>query len=171
MAELSLTRRAAWRVLRPTRIALLDDEFGRRAGGIPAIALGLLSRSTRTAHWLLAKSLIVSCPVLEDLVILLFALLGERWGRVTSEGIALDLPLTHKLLATLCGARRPSVTLALGALKDDDLVERASNGRWLLRRPGGGRPGGRQLCWERYADALGLEPRAGSDLAPRGSRR
>lgn len=144
-------------MLRPTRIVLLDDEFGRRAAGIPVTARALLSRSASTAHWLLAKSLIVSCPLLEDRLILLFALLGERWGRVTSDGILLDLPLTHGLLASLCGARRPSVTLALHALQEEDVLTRADDGGWLLSPPDAARPCARPSCWQSYAEALGLD--------------
>lgn len=156
MDEISLLKRVQWCALRPSRIALLDNEFGHRAGGIPVIAHGLLSRSARTAHWLLAKSLIVSCPLLEDRLVLLFALLAERWGRVTSDGISLDLPLTHQLLANLCGARRPSVTLSLHALQDDGVLTRRAHGGWLLRRVSPRHKGSRQSSWQSYADALGL---------------
>jgi CRP/FNR family transcriptional regulator, cyclic AMP receptor protein len=156
MQEVSLLKRPRWRVLQPARIALLDDEFGRGAGRLPVIAREMLSRSARTAHWLLAKSLLVSCPLVEDRLILLFALLGERWGRVTPDGVLLDLPLTHRLLACLCGARRPTVTLALHVLQEDGVLTRAARGGWLLRRVGLRRPDGRQSCWESYVNALGL---------------
>jgi CRP-like cAMP-binding protein len=116
----------------------------------------VLSRSARTAHWLLAKSLIVSCPLLQDRLILLFGLLGERWGRVTPDGILLDLPLTHGLLATLCGARRPSITLALHVLQDDDVITRAGHGGWLLRRVELSYLEGRHASWQSYARTLGL---------------
>lgn len=163
MQEISLIRRATWRVLKPARIVLLDAEFGRQACGIPTVARELLSRSARTAHWLLAKSLIVSCPVLEDRLVLLFALLGERWGRVTADGILLDLPLTHGLLATLCGARRPSITLALHALQNDHALTRAASGGWLLHRVRPQRSEGSHSCWQSYADALGLAPASTTD--------
>jgi CRP/FNR family transcriptional regulator, cyclic AMP receptor protein len=165
MTDISLLRTVTWRVLRPTRIALLDEDFARRAGAVPRVAGELLSRSARTAHWLLTKSMIVSCPVLEDRLMLLFALLGERWGRVTPRAIRLDLPLTHSLLATLCGARRPSVTLALGALQADGVVTRADNGGWLLQGVGPGLANGHGSCQQSYARALGLERRLES-VAP-----
>ena len=43
MHEISLTSHAEWRVLRSARLALLDDEFARRAGGSR-------SRSARCSH-------------------------------------------------------------------------------------------------------------------------
>ena len=156
MHEISLTSHAEWRVLRSARLALLDDEFARRAGGIPLAVGAMLARSSLTAHWLLAKSLIASCQLIEDRLMLLFALFGERWGRVTMDGVLVDLPLTHSLLATLCGARRPSITLAFGALQTESLLTRAARGGWLLRRVDAGLLDGRPSSWRSYAKALGL---------------
>jgi hypothetical protein len=155
LPDISLTSRTSWQALKPTRMALLDDAFAHRPHA-EALVPALLSRSAKTAHWLLAKSLIISCPVLEDRLMLLFALLGERWGRVTVDGILVDLPLTHSLLSTLCGARRPSVTLALGELRNDGIVERAATGGWLLTRLSSNERATRLSTWQSYASALGL---------------
>jgi CRP/FNR family cyclic AMP-dependent transcriptional regulator len=154
MPELSLTSATAWRALEPTRIVPLDPGFAARSG--PRMLRTLLSRCSRTAHWLLAKSLIVSCPVLEDRLMLLFALLGERWGKVTPDGIVVDLSLTHDVLATMCGARRPSVTVALGQLRTDGVLRRTADGRWLLACLEAAPPSARLSAWEIYARALGL---------------
>jgi predicted transcriptional regulator of viral defense system len=40
--------------------------------------------------------------------------------------------MTHSLLARIVGARRPSVSTALGKLQSRGLVERTDNGHWLL---------------------------------------
>ena len=57
-----------------------------------------------------------------------------RWGTVMPAGVALRLPLTHQLLAEVVGAERPTVTTALGCLKQDGLVEqiRGRDRGWLL---------------------------------------
>lgn len=164
--ELALTDRSRWRALTHARVAILDREFGLRAGGVPMVARVLVNRATRTANWLLAKSLIASSPSVEERLLLLFALLGERWGRVTPEGVILRLPLTHAMLAALCGAKRPSVTMALHALERDRLLDCTAKGSWLLRRVGpedGSRPG----CWSEYGRALGLG-RPGASAGSRG---
>jgi CRP-like cAMP-binding protein len=132
MRELALTSTSRWRALTAVRLALLDREFGLRAGGVPLVTRVLVNRAMRTANWLLAKGLIVSSPSVEERILLLFSLLGERWGKVTTEGIRLQLPLTHANLASLCGARRPSVTLALHALERDGLLSCGEKGTWLL---------------------------------------
>jgi hypothetical protein len=156
MRELALTSRGRWRALTAARLALLDREFGLRAGGVPLVARVLVNRSTRTANWLLAKSLIASSPSVEERLLLLFALLGERWGRMTAEGVILRLPLTHANLAALCGARRPSVTLALHSLERDELLTCSAKGTWLLRRTGSSDSGTTPACLPDYERSLGL---------------
>ena len=66
----------------------------------------------------------------ERLLVLMWSL-AERWGRVGPDGVRLPLALPHRTLATLVGARRPSVTTALSGLARDGLVERTPDG-WLL---------------------------------------
>ena len=50
---------------------------------------------------------------------------------MTPAGVLVPLPLAHRTLASIVGARRPSVTTALGALRDDGRLERVPEG-WLL---------------------------------------
>jgi hypothetical protein len=159
LSDSPLTAEGQWRALAPTKLAVLDQGFSRRVESIPGLTRTLLERSGRTTRWLLAKSLVLSCPLIEERLLLLFALLAERWGRVTAEGVRLDLPVTHELLAILCGARRPSVTMALRSLTRQHLVSRDADGLWILRREVGVGNSDRPSCWEEYADALGLSER------------
>ena len=161
---ISLTEGSDWRALTRTRIAVLDAGLTRRAGSTPDIARVLVAKAAQTSHWLLAKSLIVSAPTIEERLLLLFALLAERWGRVTPRGVSLDLPLTQEVLARICGARRPSVSTALRSLGEAGLVECPRRGRWLLH---GGSPvlGSTAWttngCWRRYANAIGFDASVG----------
>jgi DNA-binding IclR family transcriptional regulator len=52
---------------------------------------------------------------------------------VTPTGVLVPMPLTHTWLARLVGAQRPSVTTALKQLADQGLVERLTDGSWLLK--------------------------------------
>jgi CRP/FNR family cyclic AMP-dependent transcriptional regulator len=58
--------------------------------------------------------------------------LSERWGTVRPEGRVLPGFLSHELLGWIVGARRPSVTTALGQLSQKGLVKRQPDGTWLL---------------------------------------
>jgi CRP-like cAMP-binding protein len=156
MPELALVKDTSGRVLTPARIVFLDEQFSVGAAGTPAVTRATVSQAARTTYWLFAKAVIVSCPLVEERLVLLFALLGERWGKVTPDGVVLSLPLTHRTLAHLCGARRPSVTIALRTLRARGVVERTPDNGWLLRRPQPETTDFHSTCWARYAETLGL---------------
>ncbi len=155
MEEASLLTSASWQALSPLRLALLDGDFARRVTGLGAVTDALAMKAAQTSHWLFAKSLVTGTSVIEERLLLLFALLGERWGKATSAGVLVAMPLTHQVLATLIGARRPSVSTALRGLSAGGLLQRTAEG-WLLCRtaPNGQPP--RPRCWPQYAQALGL---------------
>jgi hypothetical protein len=62
----------------------------------------------------------------------LFWHLAERWGRVTASGVAVGVPVPHRVLAQLVGARRPTVSTALSRLAESGELTRDRNGGWLL---------------------------------------
>lgn len=71
-------------------------------------------------------------PVVEERLLLLLTLLAERWGRVRLEGVQLKLPLTHDILRCICGARRPSITVATKFLRRAGIIECGDrSGTWL----------------------------------------
>ena len=61
-------------------------------------------------------------PRLERRLILKLRQLADRWGKVTPEGVRLDLRVTHQELADMIGGARESVTVALGRLQDQGEV-------------------------------------------------
>ncbi len=73
-------------------------------------------------------------------------------GQGHPRGVRLDLPLTHELLTSLCGARRPTVMLALQSLARHRFLIRVSRDKWLLLSDPD--PDGNRRCWKRYADVL-----------------
>jgi CRP/FNR family transcriptional regulator, cyclic AMP receptor protein len=122
---------ATWRVHSPARVAVLDARFARACGRWPAVAEAVASRHARRAQALSRRLAVAQLPAITDRLLLLFCELAVRWGRVTPDGIRLSVPLTHSTLAALVGARRPSVTTALGILANQGVVERIPGG-WML---------------------------------------
>lgn len=61
--------------------------------------------------------------------------LGERFGRVTPQGVRLDLHLTHQQLADMVGAVRESVTIALGKLVQNDELTIDNRTIWIHEPP------------------------------------
>jgi hypothetical protein len=62
----------------------------------------------------------------------LFWHLAERWGRMTPGGVAVPMTLSHRVLAQLVGARRPTVSTALADLATREELVRRDDGGWLL---------------------------------------
>jgi CRP-like cAMP-binding protein len=122
---------ATWHVHEPARIAILDARFALAAGRWPCLADAIGSRHVRRARALSFQLALTQLPRVDDRLLVLLWSLAERWGRVGMQGVRLPLRLPHRTLATLVGARRPSVTTALSGLARDGLVERMPDG-WLL---------------------------------------
>jgi CRP/FNR family cyclic AMP-dependent transcriptional regulator len=142
---------ASWRVLEPTRLAVLDRRFATVSSRWPALLDGILRRSvmrSRSAGFLRA---VTHMTRVDDRLLVLMWFLAERWGRVRPEGVVVPLKLTHQLLAALVGAKRPSVTTALGELTAAGLVERRDDGSWLLHGEPPEEPGRRREQSERVA--------------------
>ena len=120
-----------WHVHEPTRVAMLDARVALATARWPALAASLSRRHVRRARSLAFQLAIAQLPRVDDRLLVLLWALAERWGRVSTQGVRLLLALPHRTLATLVGARRPSVTTALSGLARDGLVERTEEG-WLL---------------------------------------
>jgi hypothetical protein len=130
-ADELLERTDAWRILWPTRFAMLDSEFADRVRPWPQIVQALLRRASRRTADIDAMRAIACHPRLEVRLDLLFWHLAARWGRVEPAGIRLTLPLTHRLLGQLVAAERPSISHALARLASAGLVT-GTAGDWHL---------------------------------------
>lgn len=115
-------------------LGVLDTRFSAAARHWPQLAADLHSRLARQAHRASAHLAMLHAPRVEDRIALLFDDLGERCGRVTLDGIAIDVEFTHELIGRLVGARRPTVSLALRGLADAGLLRRTADGRWIVVR-------------------------------------
>ncbi len=74
-------------------------------------------------------------PRVERRLLLKLRQLGERFGRVTPQGVRLDLRLTHQQLADMVGAVRESVTIALGKLAQTDVLTVENRTIWIHEPP------------------------------------
>jgi CRP-like cAMP-binding protein len=112
-------------------LAGLDGTFARRAAAFPEIAIQIADRAMQRSRHLAVAMAIQHHPRIDVRLHLLFWHYADRWGRVDSTGISVRLPLTHSAIAELVGARRPTVSTALGALARQGLILR-SGSRWHL---------------------------------------
>jgi CRP/FNR family cyclic AMP-dependent transcriptional regulator len=124
----------AWRALRPMRVAVLDAEWMKRMAPFPEVAAQLTQRLLERGRRLLRLAAIAQERRLDDRVLLTFVELADRFGHVHPDGVHLDLPLTHELLAEIVCARRPSVSAACGRLARNGTLTHSGK-RWLLSAP------------------------------------
>jgi CRP-like cAMP-binding protein len=125
---------AAWRVLEPTRLALLDGAFACRACRWPTVTAELMQRTLRRSRSLSILLALTQARRADVRLRTLFWHLADRWGRVTPAGIVVPVNLTHRLIAQLTGLRRPSVSISLGELERSGEIVRLSKGSWLISR-------------------------------------
>jgi CRP/FNR family cyclic AMP-dependent transcriptional regulator len=119
----------------PACIAVLDERFRQAARKWPVLSDALHACVGRQTHRASMHLAMMHLPHVEDRILALFADLAERFGHVTTDGIDLDLRLTHNTIGQLVGSRRPTVSLALTALAEERLVERVSEARWRVSPP------------------------------------
>jgi CRP/FNR family cyclic AMP-dependent transcriptional regulator len=120
-----------WRVLVPTRLAVLDLMWTERMVRYPRVGPALAGRALVRSRRLTEMMAIAQQPRLDDRLWMLFWELADRHGRVHADGVHLDLPLTHEVLSHLVAARRPSVSGALTKLAGQGRVRRHGRG-WVL---------------------------------------
>jgi CRP/FNR family cyclic AMP-dependent transcriptional regulator len=121
-----------WDVLERTQLAILDEAATTQVCRWPALTTALVARTVARVH-ALALSLAITCITgVKIRLLVLFWHLADRWGRVRPDGVYVPLRLTHETIGKLIGARRPSVSTALGELDREGVVRRERGG-WLLR--------------------------------------
>jgi CRP/FNR family transcriptional regulator, cyclic AMP receptor protein len=129
---LPVSYRCAWTVIEAVELAPLDDRFGRLAARWPSVMAQLMQRMAQRSQRLALQLAIGELQGVDVRLRNLLWYLAERWGRVTPEGVVVPFTLTHEMLGRLVGARRPSVTSALGVLAGEGTVHRLPEGHWLL---------------------------------------
>lgn len=122
----------SWEVLDTMRLAILDRRWAAAMSPWPGVCGRLLDRLVLKSRRLCFQMIAAGHPRGEDRVRLLLWQLADQWGRVTTDGIAIDVPVTHRLLAELTGSRRPTVTSAIGRLREDGLLTPLPGRRFLL---------------------------------------
>jgi CRP-like cAMP-binding protein len=120
-----------WRAATETRIAVLDRRFIAAIARWPWLAADIVRRAAGWADRAAGLQAISHLPSVEDRIVALLWHLADRWGRVVPDGVVVPLTLSHAALGELVGARRPTVSLALTALRSRGIV-RPLDGGWLV---------------------------------------
>jgi CRP/FNR family cyclic AMP-dependent transcriptional regulator len=121
-----------WSVIEETRLAVLDQRFGAALAQHPEVNAMLIDRLTERTQRLSLMQAISQLNGVDRRLMTLFWHLAERWGRVTPYGVVVSIPVPHRVVAQLVGARRPTVSTALSQLAARGELVRTPDGTWLL---------------------------------------
>jgi CRP/FNR family transcriptional regulator, cyclic AMP receptor protein len=113
-------------------IATLGLRFERTAVRWPELSAFVQRQIAEQAHRASMHLAMLHLPRAEDRILALFVDLGDRFGRVSPDGILIDLPLSHELIGRLIASRRSTATLALQNLYQRGLLTRLADNSWKL---------------------------------------
>lgn len=122
-AEWATASPVTCRAIETSRVMLVDAPTRDLWMEVPRLAINLVRvLSMQMADRELAAAIALE-PRVERRLLLKIQQLAERFGRVTPDGVRLDLRLTHQQLGEMVGAVRESVTIALRSLADQGVLE------------------------------------------------
>jgi Crp-like helix-turn-helix domain len=132
--EASVPSRVGWQVFDQMRVAVLDAEFARAVAPWPQLAAGLMHRLVLRARRLSFQLALAGISRIDERVLIALWHFGDRWGRMTPEGVVVRLALTQADLAEVVRAARSTVSTAVADLRREgslsyDRAERT----WTLR--------------------------------------
>jgi CRP/FNR family cyclic AMP-dependent transcriptional regulator len=131
-----------WTVLAPATVAVLDARLGASLCRYPEMHAAIVDRLADQMQRMAMAQAIARLTGVDRRLLALFWHLAERWGRVAPQGVQVPLNLAHGVLADLIGARRPTVSTALGKLAARGELLRLPDGSWLLTGAPVGAPRG-----------------------------
>src|SRR3954454_15494257 len=123
---------SSFRVLEALELAVLDASAMQRLLHFPEIVGHLMSRLMRRSRRVVGYLVIAQLTSVDTRLHVALWHMADRFGKVRPEGVVVPLHLTHAMLGLIVGARRPSVTAAMGRLVEEGLVQTLDGGGWLL---------------------------------------
>lgn len=123
-----------WWALRPARVAVLDAAFARRMCGYPEVMTELATRLSRRSAASSLRLAIAQEPRLSVRLHCLLWQLADRFGETQPDGVVMNVPLCHMLVAWITGTRRPAISRAINELERSGRLAHRPDGTWWLGR-------------------------------------
>lgn len=125
----------SWEVLEPMRLAVLDRHWAQNMAPWPEVPARLLDRLVLRTRRLCFQMTAAGNARGEDRVRMLLWQLADQWGRVTPDGVLVDLRLSHRMIAELTGSTRPTVTSAVTRMRAEGRLSTLPRQRFVLHGP------------------------------------
>ena len=121
-----------WRSLTTSKLAVLDRRCVAALVEWPSLVTAIVERAVRRSRFLAVEAAASNQVGIERRILTLLWQLAEKWGRREPGAVVVTIKLTHEVIGDIVGARRPSVTLAIGNLVAQGAVERRGDRCWAL---------------------------------------
>jgi CRP/FNR family transcriptional regulator, cyclic AMP receptor protein len=129
-ASLSWTTR--WSCVIDSTVVALDDDFPQYLIRWPALGAIVRQQLASQVEAALRQCALTGLSRVDDRILALFWHLADGWGTVRHDGIAIRLPLTHRLIGRLVAAERATISLGTSRLAERGLLGRTGTRTWLL---------------------------------------
>lgn len=123
---------SAWRVLADVELAIIDRRATALIGRFPELSAAIVGRVLRRSRCLSYLMAAQHFRRVDDALLATLWHIGAMWGKVTLGGVVVPFHFTHRELADITGARRPTVTVAIRALEAQGQLRREEPDRWVL---------------------------------------
>lgn len=128
----SLPWQIQWSCIVEASVVVLDHDFPVILERWPALGELLSRQLSAQLETAMHQCALTGLSRVDDRILALFWHLADTWGTVESEGVVVQLPLTHRLIGRLVAAERATISLALGRLANRELLVRTGARTWLL---------------------------------------
>jgi CRP-like cAMP-binding protein len=132
--EAMLEEQTTVQVVQSGCVALLDSSFVMQMTPWPEVSAALMRRLVVRVRRLILQTSILSSSRVDERLELMLWLLADQFGHMTRDGLLVRLPFTHRQLAEMVAAQRPTVTLAVNRLIGQGRLRRPGANQWLLPR-------------------------------------
>lgn len=124
-----------WRVLQPSRLAVITDAVQRQLCQWPEVVSRLANRHSRRIAAAAQRDVIRAVEGRDERLLYMLWHLASRFGRVTTDGVRVPVPLSQTDLGALLGLRRGAISEALGRLRRARVADQRKDLTWWLAGP------------------------------------
>jgi CRP/FNR family transcriptional regulator, cyclic AMP receptor protein len=122
--------------LMPLKLGIFEPPMLHALARWPEVAFALVERLQRQRRRAAVHGAICQLPRIQDRLLAWFGHVAEEWGEPAGDGVTVPFPFTDQTLGRCLGAPRPTVTLAVQHLAEEQLLRRRDDGSWLLTQRG-----------------------------------
>jgi CRP/FNR family transcriptional regulator, cyclic AMP receptor protein len=128
----SLPWESDWTCVTDCTMAVLDHDFPTFLARWPALSEHVQHQLALDLEATLCQCAWTGLSRVDDRILALFWHLADVWGTVGPGGVAIRLPLTHRMIGRLVAAERATISLALARLGAKGLLVKTEANVWLL---------------------------------------